>query len=236
MICVVRWQRVAFVLVLVLLCQLCVTVYLMFGADAEEKRSTSAMGYTVVVDAGHGGVDGGVVAADGTKESELNLAYANQLGQTLERSGFHVVYTRKTSAGLYGIATRGFKRRDMLARKKIVEACSPNLLISVHMNKYVGQESRKGPQVFYQKGKQQDKKFADCLQKVFNDFTSNEHSALAGDYFMCREVSCLSVIVECGFLSNAEETALLKTTEYRAELCNEILRGILYYLSEEKLA
>ena len=234
MICVVKWQRVAFVLVLIVLCQLCVTVYLMFGSRESDKR-TSAMGYTVVVDAGHGGIDGGVVAADGTKESDLNLAYAKQLGQTLERSGFNVVYTRKTSAGLYGIATDGFKRRDMLARKRIVEACSPNLVISVHMNKYVGAQPRKGPQVFYQKGDDRDKAFADCLQRVFNDFTGNTHSALGGDYFMCRETSCVSVIVECGFLSNAEETALLKTDDYRATFCNEILRGVLYYLSEEKL-
>ena len=68
-----------------------------------------------------------------------------------------------------------------------------------------------------------------------NDFTGNTHSALGGDYFMCRETPCVSVIVECGFLSNAEETALLKTDDYRATFCNEILRGVLYYLSEEKL-
>lgn len=229
---VVKWQRIAFVLMLVLLIESGVACFLL--AENSDVLPATQQLYTVVVDAGHGGIDGGVVAADGTKESELNLQYALTLGEMLTNCGFNVVYTRKTNAGLYGAPTNGFKSRDMLARKKIISKCNPTLVVSVHMNKFVGSKSRRGPQVFYQTGYEQGKQFAECMQRVLNDFTGNSHAALGGDFYICREMSCPSIICECGFLSNAEETNLLKTDEYRTNLCKELLRGVLYYLSAQQ--
>ena len=229
---VVKWQRVAFVLMLILLAESGLCAWLVF--DAKEVQPAMQRTYTVVVDAGHGGIDGGVVAADGTKESDLNLQYALTLGEMLDNCGFNVVYTRKNKGGLYGAPTNGFKSRDMRARKNIVTNCNPSIVVSIHMNKYVGSSVRQGPQVFYQKGYEQGKIFAECMQQVLNDFTFNTFSALAGDYYMCREMPCPSIICECGFLSSPQETALLKTTEYRNDLCKELLRGIVYYLSMQE--
>ncbi|MCH5159968.1 MAG: N-acetylmuramoyl-L-alanine amidase [Clostridiales bacterium] len=220
-------KRVIIVLLVLVILELCLMTYLcisQFGA-----RKTSLIDFTVVIDAGHGGIDGGVVGVDGVKESSLNLAYAKELGAVFERSGFNVVYTRKSEGGLYGLPTKGFKLRDMKARKAIVDNARPNLVISVHMNKF-SQSYRTGPQVFYQEGKTDGQSLAESLQKVFNDYTGNNHEAIAGDYYICREIDCPAVIVECGFLSNAEECAELQTDAYREQICNYIFSGVMLYL------
>ena len=224
---VLKSKKVIAVLLVLIVAQLCLTTYLcvkQFGAN-----SASLIDFTVVIDAGHGGIDGGVVGVDGVKESSLNLAYAKELGGLFERSGFNVVYTRKTEGGLYGLPTKGFKLRDMKARKEIVDGARPNIVISVHMNKFSA-STRSGPQVFYQEGKDDGQTLAESLQRVFNDYTGNAHQAIAGDYYICREISCPAVIVECGFLSNADECALLQTDDYRQQVCNNIFNGVMLYL------
>ena len=224
---VFKSKNVIIVLLVLVVMELCLMTYLcvnQFGA-----HHASLIDFTVVIDAGHGGIDGGVVGVDGTKESSLNLAYAKELGAVFERSGFNVVYTRKTEGGLYGLPTKGFKLRDMKARKAVIDSAHPNLVISVHMNKF-SQAYRKGPQVFYQEGKEDGQTLAASLQRVFNDYTGNSHEAIAGDYYMCREIDCPSVIVECGFLSNAEECEQLQTAAYREQICNYIFSGVMLYL------
>ena len=227
MLIVWKSKRVIAVLLALILVELALTTFLLVDRFSSEK--TTLIDFTIVIDAGHGGVDGGVVGVDGVKESSLNLAYAKELGQIFERSGFNVVYTRKTEGGLYGLATNGFKLRDMKKRKEIIDKARPNLLISVHMNKF-SQSTRSGPQVFYQQGKDDGATLAESLQRVFNDYTGNAHQAIAGDYYICRETNCPAAIVECGFLSNAEECALLQTDEYREIICNQIFNGVMLYL------
>ena len=214
-------------LLVLIVAQLALTTYLL--VDKLLVKNTTLIDFTVVIDAGHGGIDGGVVGVDGVKESTLNLAYSKTLGELFERSGFNVVYTRKTDAGLYGLPTNGFKQRDMRRRKEIIDKAHPNLLISVHMNKF-SQSTRSGPQVFYQQGKQDGQALAESLQRVFNDSTGNTHAALSGDFYVCRETYCPAVIVECGFLSNPEECARLQTDAYREEVCNNIFSGVMLYM------
>ncbi len=225
MIVVLKRRRVMLVLIVLVLMQ-CV---LMAVLCADIFRPVSLVDLTVVIDAGHGGVDGGVVSSDGVKESDLNLDYAKTLGELFVRCGFNVVYTRKTHDGLYGLATDGFKMRDMKKRKEIILSAMPNFVISIHMNKF-GQTSRSGPQVFYQKESEQGLALAQSVQSVFNRFTGNTHEAIGGDFYVCRESPCAAVIVECGFLSNQEESQKLQTKNYREELCSKIFQGIMLYL------
>lgn len=224
---VVKGKKVFIVLVILIVCELALATCLC--VEQFDKKPTSIIDFTVVIDAGHGGIDGGVVGINGEKESTFNLAYALTLGEIFQNGGFNVVYTRTTENGLYGLPTKGFKSRDMQARKKIIEQANPNLVISVHMNKF-SQSTRSGPQVFYQKGKEDGKILADSLQKVFNDFTGTSRESLAGDYYMCREIDCPSVIVECGFLSNAVDAANLATEQYKQQICNKIFSGVMLYL------
>lgn len=222
----IKQKKVFLALVVLILAELTLSALI---CVKQLEKPASLIDFTVVIDAGHGGIDGGVVGLNGIKESTLNLAYSKALGKIFENGGFNVVYTRKTDNGLYGLPTKGFKSRDMKARKKIIEEARPNLVISVHMNRF-SSASRKGPQVFFQKGKDDGRELAESLQKVFNDFTGVTREALQGDYYMCREIECPSVIVECGFLSNAEDAANLLTDHYREEICSKIFNGVMLYL------
>lgn len=227
---VMKQKRIVIVLLLLIAVQLSLTVILCTRFTAHSN--VSLMAFTVVIDAGHGGVDGGVVA-NGVKESDLNLEYSKTLGEYFSQRGFNVVYTRKTSDGLYGLPTNGFKMRDMLKRKEIINDAQPNIVISVHMNRF-SQLSRSGPQVFFQEDAVSGRQLAESMQRVFNVFTGNRHEAIGGDFFICRESPSTAVIVECGFLSNAEEAARLQTEEYRNTLCAKIFEGVMLYLYESQ--
>ncbi len=180
-----------------------------------------------VIDAGHGGIDSGVTGVAGSVESQLTLQYALELEELLVQRAFTVVQTRTTSAGLYGLPTSGFKRRDMEARRDIILSAEADVVISIHMN-YYSDSSRSGPQVFFQEGA--DSALADSVQSSLNSMTGNSHSALSGDYYICNCSAVPSIIVECGFLSNAEEEQLLLDDDYRQQLMTAVCNGVLLYL------
>lgn len=226
---VIKRRRLVLILLVLIALQLTLTTVLCVKQFTSKKGSL--IDFTIVIDAGHGGIDGGVVSSSGVKESTLNLAYAKTLGKLFGERGFNVAYTRKTEDGLYGLPTNGFKMRDMKERKRIIDEARPNLVISVHMNKFSA-SYRKGPQVFYQQGKSDGQALAYSLQQVFNDSTGNNHQAIAGDFYICREINCPAVIVECGFLSNDDEAALLQTDEHRNAICGTILEGVMLYMYE----
>lgn len=188
--------------------------------------------YSVVIDAGHGGIDAGVLGvATGVKESDINLAIARLLAISFENAGFKVTLTRNSEAGLYGTIKKGFKKRDMQKRAEIIKGANPTLLISIHQNKYHVQ-SRRGAQVFYQKGEIVSKQFAFKIQESLNNFNKEVRTCqiIGGDFFILKVASCPSIIVECGFLSNPEDEKLLLSSSYRENLANCILQGALNYL------
>ena len=124
--------------------------------------------FSIVLDAGHGGIDGGVSGKKtGIKESDLNLSITHVLNETLLDMGFEVTLTRKTEGGLYGTPTKGFKRRDMQKRKEIIEGAKPALVISIHQNFYPSSSTR-GAQVFYNPQSDEGKTLALCLQDSLN--------------------------------------------------------------------
>ncbi len=205
---------------------------------ALSKTAASARRLTIVLDAGHGGVDGGVVGVTSKKkESEINLEIVFLLQKEFEEAGFNVVLTRKTEAGLYGAATTGYKKRDMNKRAEIINANFPALVISVHQN-FFSMPSRRGAQVFFRIGSAQSIALANKIQASLNDMPEcvKQSQALAGDYFILNCNSYPAVIVECGFLSNADDERLLLTQDYRKKLSNAILKGALSYLSSPAAA
>lgn len=193
----------------------------------------SKNGIKIVLDAGHGGVDAGVSGVNSkVKESELNLMITKRLANYLSDAGMSVVLTRSSQAGLYGVATKNLKRRDMEKRKSIIEKAKPNLVVSIHLNEF-SVSSRRGAQVFYKKGDENGKLLANEIQTSFNGMeeSTRNFSALTGDYYILNCSSYPSVIAECGFLSNPEEEALLLTEEYRDKVAYAIFKGIVSYLS-----
>lgn len=187
--------------------------------------------FTVVIDAGHGGIDGGVLGiTTGVKESELNLDIARKLKTKFDKSGAKTVMTRKTEAGLYGIYSKGFKRRDMQKRKQITLNAKADVFVSIHLN-YYSSPLRRGAQVFYKIDDEKSKSLADIVQAELNGGKEGErdYTALVGDYYVLNEADCAAILCECGFLSNAEDEKLLLTDEYRAEIAEKIFNGIEKY-------
>ena len=107
------------------------------AVNSNKKGYAEASMGTIVLDAGHGGIDVGVTGVrTGVKESVINLTLTKKLEKLLVESGFNVVLTRKTDAGLYGFVGKNFKKRDMLKRKEIIEQAKPLLVVSLHLNNY----------------------------------------------------------------------------------------------------
>ncbi len=195
--------------------------------------ASSAQRITVVVDAGHGGIDGGVTGKiTGVRESDVNLDISRLLQKKLEEAGLSVVLTRNSEAGLYGAAVSGYKMRDMKKRKEIIEGASPALVISVHQN-FFPLSSRRGAQVFYRADSEESHSLACLIQNAFNEMPecARKSQPLAGDYYILNCSDYPSVIAECGFLSNAADEALLVTSEYRLRIAETITEGVLAYLS-----
>ncbi len=211
------------------------TTILCFGALSKTSSdNASAYKIKVVLDAGHGGVDGGVSGVKtGVKESELNLIITKKLEKRLISAGFNVVLTRSSDAGLYGVATSSLKRKDMQKRREIILNAKPDLVVSIHMNKF-SVSTRRGAQVFYKKDDAKSKQLADSLQNCFNTMeqSSRTCTALTGDYYILNCSDYPSVIAECGFLSNPEDEALLINEAYQDDLSYTLFKGIIVYLSQ----
>lgn len=213
---------------------------LCFSLIHEEDGALSpAHGYSVVIDPGHGGIDSGAIGVKtGNKESDLNLDLSFFLRDYCENGGISTLLTRETQDGLYGNLESGFKRRDMEARKNAILSYSPDMVISIHMNKFPS-SARRGAQVYYQQGDTQSKKLADAIQLMLNtyinipeqnrSFTSSE-----GDFYMCK-IKKPAVIVECGFLSNVEDDLLLAQKSFRKKIAYTVYNGIVDYLMQSTL-
>lgn len=195
------------------------------------KSAFAAGERVIVIDAGHGGVDAGVHGVTtSVKESDVNLAIARQLKGYFADAGFTVIMTRNNNGGLYGLSTKGFKMRDMKKRKEIIENCNADMVISVHQN-FCPLPSRRGGTVFFDKDSECGKALANCIQTSLNNMEEcvKKNEALVGDYYMLKCTANPSVIVECGFLSNAEDEKLLISEEYQKSIAYAIFKGAVAY-------
>jgi len=191
--------------------------------------------FHVVVDAGHGGWDGGAVSRNGTREAELNLAIARLLARELESRGVGVTMTRTSNDSLASPFARNQKRSDMDARRRIIERVSPDLVISIHLNSLPSDPSVRGLQTFYDASGETSKMFAGAIQTRFNQSNLNiNRRAVTGDFYILNSTAYPSVLVECGFLSNPYEEKLLKTTPYQRILAQYIADAILLAKNIEK--
>ena len=186
-------------------------------------------GITVVLDAGHGGRDGGVIGVNSrAKESDINLEIVKILKGMLERLNYNVVLTRETEDDL-----GANKSKDMSARKNIILNAKPHLVVSVHCNKFPD-KNRRGAQVFFDTFSERGASLAKLIQTNLNAVNTAQNgrsfNALRGDYYILKCSPFPSAIVECGFLSNPEDDKLLNTHAYRVEIAEGIARGIQAFL------
>lgn len=187
---------------------------------------------TVVLDAGHGGEDGGAIGIRTlTREKDINLDIVLYLARLFENAGAAVVLTRNSDDSL----CRGdySKREDMAARAEIVERCRPAFVISVHCNSFPTSSSVQGAQTFCFPGSESGRILAERIQHSLLRDLGSKRTVKEEDFFMLRLRGPVCVLVECGFLSNPEEEALLCRAEYRQKLAYSIFDGVCAFLYGE---
>lgn len=188
---------------------------------------------TIAIDPGHGGYDPGKVGVDGTLEKDINLAISLQLKDCLEKMNYKVVMTRLTDTHLYTEGCRSKKTDDLNHRISIIEDASPIVAISIHQNSFQN-SSVSGAQVFYYNDAGDSKLLADSIQSALISELNPAKKRTAKSntsYYMLKNTSCPTVIVECGFLSNPSEAALLNTEQYQQQTAKAICAGIDNYIN-----
>ena len=189
---------------------------------------------TIIVDAGHGGEDGGAVSSNGVSEAQINLSIALKLQNLLEQSGATVVLTRSDDNAIYDIdktTLREKKNSDLKNRVKIGNTSSADIFVSIHLNK-IEQSQYYGWQTFFKDGNEQGKKLATCIQENLNEAIQKENKRTPlkiSNIYIIKNVEIPTTIVECGFLSNPEEEKQLQTDEYQNKLAWGIYNGIMDY-------
>lgn len=209
------------------------TGLLLYTGQATDAAAGKAA-VTVVIDPGHGGVDGGAEADDGTPEKNINLNIALKLKQLAENDGWNVIMTREEDTGLYSeqnSTIRSKKTEDLKKRKEIFDSSAADAAVSIHLNSYTADRSVRGAQVFYADGSEESKMLAECIQ----DQMKNRRRAMAkSDVLILQQAKVPTVIAECGFLSNYEESRKLRTDEYQNKLAKNIYSGIKNYIENNK--
>ncbi len=182
----------------------------------------------VVIDAGHGGNDPGKVSKDGILEKDVNLQIAFCVEKELEARGVKTVMLRTTDDNLATAGATNKKNSDMKNRVALINDSSPDFLISIHQNSFTDPMVR-GPQVFYHGSSEASEEFALKLQERLNVINPKyaREAKEGNDYYLLNKAICPGVILECGFLSCPEETALLTSEQYQQKIASAIADAIL---------
>ncbi len=213
-------------------------VVLLFAFRAKENNNTVtplSKTYTVVLNAGHGGIDKGVIAADGTTEAQLTLAIVNQMQALNKNEKIKLVLTRDADV-----------TQSVVAVSEFANAQSPDLFVSIHMNniqngsaanktKYEGAEiymAAKDKAVDYDANYTLANHLAATLQEVGTPFNGVKTRGMG--IWVLQAVQCPSALIEAGYLSNNKDLAKMKDAGYQQKLAASILKGIENYLSNQE--
>ena len=207
----------------------------LFPMPSKSAGTTSSI--TIVLDAGHGGEDGGC-EGNGLVEKDLNLDITLRLASLLREQGVNVVLTRDTDILLYDINSdyQGKKKaQDVRKRLEISQNQENPVLVSIHMN-YFAQTQYSGLQVWYSKNNVLSKTLANLIQSnIKNQLQPNNKRVTKGatsSIFLLHNASFPAVLIECGFLSNPDEAHALGDENYRQKLANTIFKSIMTYISQ----
>ena len=203
------------------------------GSPAISVMSSDGIGETVIIDAGHGGTDGGAVSQSGVIESDLNLQIARKTHALFLFLGQSAVMTRTGEDGLYdpdSATIRQKKVADTRNRVELINSYQPATLISIHQNMLPNVPKVHGAQVFYN-SQSHAQELANTMQTVLNSSVNvgnvKTETAIPQNVYIMSHVNCDAVLVECGFLSNSVETELLQQSDYQRKLAAAIVSGYL---------
>lgn len=192
----------------------------------------------VILDAGHRSEKiGGAVSSTGIKESDLNLKITLKLQNLLEQAGATVILTRSDDTSIYELDTKTLSQKkvsDIKNRVKIGNNSEADIFVSIHMNK-IPQTQYSGFQTFYSSKNEQGKLLSEIIQSSLNDIVNNQNNRLAksiSNIYIVDHIEIPLTIVECGFLSNPQELALLLQDDYQNKLAFGIYTGIIAYFQK----
>lgn len=203
------------------------------SAASALSHSAAAVQPVIILDAGHGGADGGAVSADGTAESGINLAVTLRLRDFFGLMGCRTLLTRQDDASLASPESETLRQEkvsDTRNRAALINSVPGARLISIHQNTLPGHPEVHGAQSFYGPVAGSEG-YALSVQQALNDAINKGNEkrakAIGGDIYIMSHAACPAILVECGFLSSSAETALLRLPEYQTKLAVSIGCGYL---------
>ncbi|MBV7274672.1 N-acetylmuramoyl-L-alanine amidase CwlD [Clostridium thailandense] len=211
------------------------TKYTMTTDDSKTKKQTKDI--TILVDPGHGGIDGGAVSPSGVMEKDINLKISLKLKDKLKNDGYNVILTREEDKGLYTDDGKIRKKKveDLNNRCKMKNDSECDMFVSIHLNMFT-ESKYSGAQVWYSRNKDSER-FAGILQSNLKrdlDPNNNRKEKPALDSYKvlrCND-NMPSVLIECGFLSNYNEEQKLKSEEYQNKIVESVENSIKNYYNE----
>ncbi|MDK2918820.1 MAG: N-acetylmuramoyl-L-alanine amidase [Candidatus Petromonas sp.] len=220
---------------LIILLIICIALVLLGSYNEIVKASSlPTLRKVIIIDPGHGGVDGGAVGINtGVHEDKVNLEIALRVKEFLEESGSLVLMTRDKDVGLYTEdgSIRKKKNEDLRNRKKLFDESNADLVLSIHLNSFP-QSQYYGAQTFYPSNSENSKLLAELIQEELIRVLDNGNTRKAkakNDVYILQDIEVPTVIVECGFLSNPKEELWLQDPEYQEKIAWSIYVGILRY-------
>ena len=232
-------RRLIAAVILLLIAAICLILISATSAQPTLSPQSSNVQPVLVLDAGHGGSDGGTVATDGTLESQINLQITRRLDGLLRFLGQTTKMTRTDEGDLSSPDASTIKEQkvsDLKNRVSMIKQTENATLISIHQNSLPGHTSVHGAQVFYNTVAPAEA-LAAAVQQTLNASinTGNEKRCKPIDsgIYLMKEVDVPAILIECGFLSNPEETLHLSNADYQKELAAVIAAGLLQYQTKE---
>lgn len=208
----------------------------MANSSADGVMTKPVLKQTVIIDAGHGGDDGGAIGIDGTVEKDINLDIALKLEKLLKFYGFDVIMTRTEDImtcddGLDSLRKR--KVSDIHNRFDVLEKNPDAVFISIHQNKFED-NSQHGTQVFYSGNNDESKLLAESIQNSIASVLQPDNSRVVkksgSGIYLLYHAKLPAVLVECGFISNPAEVKKLNDENYRMKIAILIADGLIKYL------
>lgn len=218
-----------------------ILIGLFIGTKAVEKLSAidasaeSGAYKTVIIDAGHGGPDGGTSADDGSLEKDINLQIAIKLNEILQSMGVNTVMTRTEDISIHDDSAQTIRQKkvsDIKNRLNIINETDDAIFVSIHQNHF-SDSQYSGTQVFYSKNNPLSQTLANCIRLPVISYLQTDNTReikqSGTDIYLLYHAQKPAVMVECGFLSNYQETENLKSEEYQQQLAFLIAIGIMDY-------
>ncbi|MFT8363490.1 MAG: N-acetylmuramoyl-L-alanine amidase CwlD [Sporolactobacillus sp.] len=203
---------------------------------ASQNWTTPLAGRVIVVDAGHGGMDGGAVGGT-VVEKTITLRIARDLRDYLQETGAIVMMTRDSDDDLSDDSYNGrHKTQDLLRRAALIKKSQPDLFISIHLNA-IPNGSLRGAQTFYYPNSVKNERLAMLIQDSIeqNLGNTNRRAKAIGFVYLLKKAPAPAALVEVGFLSNPSERTLLVQHSYQQSAAMAISQGIMRYFSNEKV-